>query len=255
MALARNSIDLNADTGERPLALQDGSEEKLLRFVSSANVACGGHAGDATSMKAVVQICRTLGVGLGAHPGYPDRAGFGRSKLEMPASQLEASLIEQMRDLAEIAAASGLRVRHVKPHGALYNEASKNRELATIIARSVAAVDHKFVLVGLAGSLMLEVWKTEGFHVIGEAFADRRYEPDGSLRPRGFTDALITNPAEAAEQALRIASEGKITAFDGTTFFVEAQTICLHSDTSNALQIASEIRLRLSAAGIEVTSF
>lgn len=248
-------MDINADLGERPLAVVDGSEERLIRLISSANIACGGHAGDAASMRAVIRLCLDSGVNVGAHPGYPDKSSFGRRRLDLPPSQLESSLREQVGMLVDVATSLGTMVHHVKPHGALYNEAAVNRELARSIARAVAAANKHLILVGLAGSAMLEVWKAEGFRVVGEAFADRRYEADGSLRPRRFADALITDPFEAAEQALRIARDGVVVAVDGTRITVDAQTLCIHGDTENAIAIATEVRSRLLTVGGGVSPF
>jgi UPF0271 protein len=250
-----SKMDINADIGELPSALAGGSEERLIRLVSSANIACGGHAGDAASMRAVIKLCLSSRVRIGAHPGYPDKPGFGRRKLDLPPSQLESSLREQVGGLVDVATSLGTKLCHVKPHGALYNEAAVNADLARSFARAVAAIDKSLVLVGLAGSAMLKVWKAAGFRVVGEAFADRRYEADGSLRPRRFANALITDPAEAGEQALRIARDGVVVAVDGRRVDVDAETICIHGDTENAIAIAMEVRNRLLAVGVGVSPF
>lgn len=255
MSAETRCIDINADVGERPEALLDGSEEQLLRLVTSANIACGGHAGDASSMQAVTMLCRSLGVSIGAHPGYPDRQGFGRLRLNLPLLELEASLIGQVTALREITSRCGAVLRHVKPHGALYSAAAADRGLATTIARSVAVVDRNLVLVGLAGSLALEVWRDRGFSVVAEAFVDRRYEPDGALRSRAFPDALIDNPNEAAKQALLIARDGVVTDVDGSTIPINAKTICIHGDTLNAALIADVVRQTLKRSGVVVKSF
>lgn len=248
-------IDLNSDVGESPASLADGSEDRLLRLVSSANIACGGHAGDTASMKAVIRLCLVHGVSIGAHPSYPDRSGFGRTKINISEADLKASISDQVGDLMAVAAGLGASVRHVKPHGALYNAAVRNAELAALIADAVYAVDRHLVLVGLAGSAMLEEWKRAGFATVGEAFADRRYEPDGTLRSRKLADALIINPDEAARQALSIAHDGLILAADGSRLTIEAQTICIHGDTANAVSIASGVRNKLHHAGITVAPF
>jgi 5-oxoprolinase (ATP-hydrolysing) subunit A len=250
-----NRIDLNADVGERTGALLDGSEARLLSLVTSANIACGGHAGDAASMRSTVRLCRSLGVSIGAHPGYPDRGGFGRSMLNMPLSELEASLVEQISAVLEIASLGGATVRHVKPHGALYNTAATDRDLAATIARAATVVDRKLVLVGLAGSLMLDVWRDCGFSVVAEAFADRRYEPTGLLRSRVFPDALIVDPDEAAKQALLIVRDGGVKSVVGSMVRLGAQTICIHSDTPNAVPIAETVRRTLEQSGVVVRSF
>jgi UPF0271 protein len=250
-----NCIDINADVGERSEALLDGSEEQLLRVVTSANIACGGHAGDATSMRSVVRLCQSLGVSIGAHPGYPDRPGFGRSRLKLQLSELEGSLVKQIGALFEIASLCGAIVHHVKPHGALYNAAATDRDLAATIARAMAIVDRNAVLVGLAGSLMLDVWRDFGLSVVAEAFADRRYEADGSLRARTLPDALIVDPLEAAAQALLIVKTGGVKSYDGTAVQISAQTICIHGDTSNAVIIAGAVRRALEHSSVVLKSF
>ncbi|TSA16552.1 LamB/YcsF family protein [bacterium] len=255
MVSGRNTVDLNSDVGERASALLDGSEEQLLRLVSSANIACGGHAGNAASMKAVVTMCLACGVSIGAHPGFPDRARFGRTKIDIPASKLEASVREQVESLLDISAGVGAIVRHVKPHGALYNAASKDRWFAEIIANAISSVNRNLVLVGLVGSPMLDVWRSAGFTVVGEAFADRRYEPDGTLRSRSLGGALITNPEDAATQAGGIVCDGVVVAVDGSRLTVQAQTICIHSDTENAIALASRIRTHLLGAGVTIEPF
>jgi UPF0271 protein len=257
-------IDLNCDMGELPEAIADGTQESLLRSITSANIACGGHAGDAQTMRTTVDQALRAGVAIGAHPGYPDRANFGRLELKMSREALADSICEQVRALAEIAAACGARLVHVKPHGALYNQAVKNYELAEAIAKGVAtAIRSKdaaqrgaenVILVGLAGSPMLDVFRQAGFPVAAEAFADRRYQPDGTLRSRKFDDALIRDPAEAARQALSIAQRRMVTANDGSEVKLTAQTICIHGDTPGAPQIAAAVARTLQDAGIFLSS-
>ncbi len=232
---------LNSDVGERPEALRDGSEEELIRLLDWANIACGGHAGDEGSMAAVVELCRRYGVKVGAHPGYPDRAHFGREVLDMTAEAISQFVFEQTAELDAIARAHGGEVRHVKPHGALYNLAAKDGNVAATIGEGVARWNRGATLVGLAGSIMLHVWEQQGFSVAAEVFADRRYEPDGSLRARAFADALITDPEEAAAQAAQ-ATRGLIRARDGSEIAVRAQTVCVHSDTPGAIATARAIR-------------
>jgi len=225
-------IDLNSDMGE----LADASiEAALMRHITSANVACGGHAGDADSMRRTVELARRNGVAVGAHPSYPDRANFGRVELAMSGEQIAEAVHQQILTLAAITG----ELTHVKPHGALYNVAAKQAEVARAIGEGVARFGQDVVLVGLAGSVMLEVWQGMGFRTAAEGFADRRYEPDGSLRPRRFADALITDPAEAAAQAMRLAREGRV------------QTICVHSDTPGAAGIAAAVAAALR--GIDAT--
>lgn len=244
-------IDLNADVGEIPAALADGSEERLLRLVTSANVACGGHAGSVESMRAVIEIARRLGVNVGAHPGYPDRAGFGRVPMPLTPAEIEATVHAQVTALAGLGAA----VRHVKPHGALYNVAAKDAGIAAAIAAGVRRWRDDVVLVGLAGSTMLDVWGRAGFRVAGEAFADRAYEADGTLRSRRHADALITDPRAAARQALNIVEHGSVTALDGTHVPVAARTLCVHGDTPGAVAVVQAIRAAFAARGIDVRPF
>jgi len=247
-------IDLNCDMGELPEAIADGTQEALLRSITSANVACGGHAGDAQTMKATIEQALRAGVAVGAHPGYPDRENFGRLELKMASEAVADSVYEQVRVLAEVSAACGTKLVHVKPHGALYNQAVKNRELAEAIAKGVAKYSKDLVLMGLAGSPMLDVFREAGFAIAAEAFADRRYEPDGTLRSRKFDDALIRNPEEAAWQALSIAEQGIVIASDGSEVSVDAQTICIHGDTPGSVQIAAAVARTLREAEITLRS-
>jgi UPF0271 protein len=252
MKSASLSVDLNCDMGEVPEAIADGTQEALMCSITSVNIACGGHAGDERTMKTTVEQALKWKLAIGAHPGYADRANFGRVELKLPAKEIADSVCEQVCRLAEIAAGCGVRVVHVKPHGALYNQAVRDRGIAEAIAEGVARWDKGTVLVGLAGSPMLEVFRQAGFAVAAEAFADRRYEADGTLRSRKFEDALIRNPEEAAWQALGIAERGLVIASDGSEVSVDAQTLCIHGDTPGAPAIASAVAQSLREAGIRV---
>jgi len=243
-------IDLNCDMGELPAAIADGTQESLMPSLTSVNIACGGHAGDEQTMKTTVEQALRWKLAIGAHPGYPDRANFGRLELKLPANEIADFVYEQVRALAEIAARCGARLAHVKPHGALYNQAVHNRELAGAIAEGVARWGRDVVLVGLAGSPMLDVFREAGFGVAAEAFADRRYEADGTLRSRKFEDALIHDPAEAGRQALGIAIRMAVIARDGSQVAVDAQTICIHGDTPGAPEIAAAVARTLRQAGV-----
>ncbi len=243
-------IDLNCDMGELPEAIADGTQEALMRSITSINVACGGHAGDERTMKTTVEQALRWKLAIGAHPGYPDRANFGRLELDLPPNEIAVSIFEQVLALAEIAALCGAQLTHVKPHGALYNQAVRNREIAEAIAGGVARWSRDVVLVGLAGSSMLDVFRKAGFAVAAEAFADRRYEPDGTLRSRKFDDALIRDPEEAGRQALGIAERGVVIASDGSEVAVEAQTICIHGDTPGAPEIAAAVARTLRQADV-----
>jgi UPF0271 protein len=215
-------IDLNCDMGE----LEDAAHEAaLMQYVTSANIACGGHAGDEATMERTARLAIERGVRIGAHPGYPDRENFGRLEIPMTADEIERTVCEQIERLDAVVRGLRTAIVHVKPHGALYNVAVRNAEVARAIALGVSRWNPRATLFGLAGSLMLQVWREMGMTVAGEAFADRRYEPDGTLRSRKFADALITDPHAAAAQALRLAREGN------------AQTVCVHGDTPGAVQI------------------
>jgi UPF0271 protein len=247
-------IDLNSDMGELPEAIADGTQELMMRSLTSVNIACGGHAGDEETMKATIEQAMRWKLAIGAHPGYPDRANFGRVELKMPVREIADSVFEQVRALAKVAAECGGRVVHVKPHGALYNQAARDREIAGAIAEGVARWSREVVLVGLAGSKMLDVFRAAGFAVAAEAFADRMYEADGTLRSRKFEDALIRDPKEAGRQALRIVERGSVVASDGTEVAVDAQTICIHGDTPGAPEIAAKVAAILRAANVRVTA-
>lgn len=245
-------IDLNCDLGEMAGLAAGEIEAALLASVSSANVACGAHAGDASTMERTIRAALSRGVQIGAHPGYPDREHFGRVELELSAEQIAGSVYEQLIALDGVARASGAVVRHVKPHGALYNRAARDREIARAIAAGVARWSREVVLIGLAGSAMLDAFEEAGFPVAAEAFADRRYERDGSLRSRRLDGALITDPAAAARQAVRLVEEGVAIAHDGAPVEIRASTICLHGDTTGAPAMARAVAAALRAAGVTI---
>lgn len=246
------TIDLNADVGERPEALRDGSEEALIRLVSSANIACGGHAGDEETMAQGIRLCMKYGVAVGAHPSYPDRARFGRERLSLSPEAIQAAVFDQVKTLGEKAKRLGAEVRHVKPHGALYNTASHDRAVAEAIAKGVAQWRGGLTLVGLAGSLMLNVWREIGFRTAAEAFADRTYESDGTLRSRKKEDALITDPKQACRQALRIIRDRALLSGEGVEVPIDAKTISVHSDTPHAVSLLIALRQTLAEEGVIV---
>jgi len=245
-------MDLNCDVGELPEAVADGTQEAILRQVTSANIACGGHAGDAQMMRATIEQALRCGVAIGAHPGYEDRANFGRIALALSGEELAASVHRQVVALAEIAEQCGAHIGQVKAHGALYNQAARDRAVARAIAEGVARWRKDMVLVGLAGSVMLEEFRAAGFAVAAEGFADRKYEADGSLRARKFPGALLHEPAEAATQAVRMAKEGSVVAATGAVIPLKVETICIHGDTPGAAQIAAAVRRTLEDSGIIV---
>ena len=236
--------------GELPEAIADGTQELLMEFLTSVNIACGGHAGDGATMRTTVEQALRRNLAIGAHPGYPDRDNFGRVELDLSKDAIAESVFEQVSTLAEIAAKRGARVSHVKAHGALYNQAARDGTIAEAIASGVSRWRHDVVLVGLAGSQMLEVFRTAGFTAAAEAFADRRYEADGSLRSRKFADALILDAGEAAAQALGIAESGRVSVRGGTEMATQAETICIHGDSPSAVEIAAAVARRLQEAGI-----
>ncbi len=248
------TIDINCDMGERD-DLASEVQKSLMEFITSANVACGAHAGDEALMRLTLRQAIAHGVAIGAHPGYPDRDNFGRLPLNMPLAELEASIEEQIRTLVRLAGEEGAAVRYVKPHGALYNQAANDMELARAVGRAVSRVSRDLAILGLAGSPALAVWSEAGFQVVPEAFADRRYEPDGSLRSRRFVDALLGSPEEAAEQALRIAAQHEVVAWDGSVVDIEARTLCIHGDSPGAADIARSVRKRMEDEGIAVRSW
>ena len=233
-------MELNADIGE---GCDDAS---LMPYLARVSIACGGHTGDAASMTAALRLAAEHGVAAGAHPSYPDRARFGRRALAAPEADIAAWVTQQTEALAEQAGRLGLRLAHVKPHGALYNVAARDAGVARAIARAVAALDPALLLVGLAGSQLIAAGQAAGLAVLNEAFADRRYQPDGRLVSRETPGALIDDPAAAAEQARALAQGGAVATPGGGAVRIRADTICLHSDTPNALIIARAVHAALN---------
>jgi UPF0271 protein len=246
-------IDVNADVGESFGAWTMGADQELLGFVSSANVACGFHAGDPLVMDRTVALAAAAGVAVGAHPSHFDLRGFGRRTIDATAAEVEADVVYQVGALAAFAHGHGTRLTHVKPHGALYNQAATDEVLARAIARAVARADRDLVLVGLAGSApMRRAAEEAGLRFAAEAFADRGYRADGSLLPRSAPGAVVSDPEQAAEQAVRIAREGTVATAEGAAVSLRADTLCLHGDNPRALEIARAVRRALEAAGILV---
>ena len=240
------SVDLNADVGEG----MDDAE--LMPYVTSANVACGMHAGDPVTMDQTVELALSRGVRVGAHPGYPDRENFGRVAIEMAADEVENLVVYQVSALEGFVRSRGSRLTHVKPHGALYHSGAEFPDVARAIAEGVRRVGTELVLVGASGSMLIGAGREAGLPVAEEAFADRRYRSDGTLVPRGRPNALITDPDEAAEQAVQLARDGVVVADDSTRISVRADTICLHGDTPGAAEIARRIHERFRSAGIRI---
>jgi UPF0271 protein len=245
-------IDLNSDVGESYGAWAMGADDALVPLVTSVNIACGAHAGDPVVMDRTVRLAHGHGVAIGAHPGYPDRDGFGRRDLAMTPDELEASVLFQVSALAGFVRDAGAALTHVKPHGAMYNRAAVDPAVAEAVARGVRRFSREVVLVALAGSTGLALAAAQGLATAGEAFADRAYEPDGTLRSRRLPDSVLTDPAAAAAQAVAIARDGRIAASDGSAIHVRADTLCIHGDTPGAAAIAAAVRVALTDAGIDV---
>jgi 5-oxoprolinase (ATP-hydrolysing) subunit A len=246
-------IDLNADVGEGFGAWAMGSDADLLALVTSVNVACGFHGGDPAVMDRMVAAAARAGIALGAHPGYFDLRGFGRRPMAVPPEEVETDVLYQVGALMAFARWHGTRVAHVKPHGALYNQAAQDERLARAVARGTARAGRDLILVGLASSAaMRRAADAEGLRFAAEAFADRAYQDDGSLRPRTLPDAVITEPEAAARQAVSIARDGQVTAASGAGVRVAADTVCLHGDNPSALANARAVRAALQSAGIVV---
>ena len=245
-------IDLNADVGEGLGPWPMGDDERLIPLITSANVACGAHAGDPQTIERTVALAVRHGVAVGAHPGYPDLAGFGRRDLDMTPAELRASVIHQVAGVAGFARAAGVPLRHVKAHGALYNRMARDAAIAEVVARAVAAVVPEAIFVALAGSVALDAGRAAGLRVAAEAFADRAYEADGSLRSRRLDGAVLATADAAAAQAVSIARDGGVQAHDGSELAVRADTICIHGDTPGAADVAVAIRAALEDAGVTV---
>jgi len=245
-------IDLNGDVGESFGAYEIGHDAALIPILTSANIACGFHAGDPGVMRATVALARQHGTAVGAHPGFPDLVGFGRREMKATPREVEDLVAYQIGALAAIAAAQGVRLAHVKPHGALYNMAARDLDLADAIARAIAAVDPSLALFGLPGSQSLEAAQRHKVRAVSEAFADRAYRRDGSLVPRNEPGAVIDDEQIVVTRAVAIARDRVVIAADGTRVPLDVQTICVHGDTPGAAVLASRIRKALNDAGIQV---
>jgi len=243
-------LDLNADVGEG----EPETDKALLRLVTSANVACGLHAGGPHTMRATVALAVDQGVAVGAHPGYDDREGFGRRPMRLAAADINDLLLYQLGALDAIARAAGATLHHVKPHGALYNQAETDAALAAAIIGAVRAFDSNLRLVGRAGSAMARAAVAVGHPFMPEAFADRRYRPDGSLLPRSEPGAVLTDPEEVARQVRSLVTQGEVVASDGSLLPIAFETLCLHGDTPGSAVLAARIRRELSALGVSVSA-
>jgi UPF0271 protein len=243
-------LDLNCDLGEGA-----GHDHELMPLITSANIACGAHAGDETTMRASIALAKKHGVAIGAHPGFADRENFGRREMPVVPEEIYQLVLTQTQTLQRLARESGARVTHVKPHGALYNMSARNTLLADAVAHAVYEADPRLVLVGLAGSHLLSAGCTCGLAVASEVFADRTYQPDGSLTPRGRPDALIRDENIAVAQVLRMVREGRVRATDGSDGVITADTVCVHGDGPHAVAFAHRLRAELEKAGVVVKAF
>lgn len=248
-------IDLNSDLGEGYGAWRMGDDAAMLAIVSSANVACGFHAGDPAGLLTTLRAAAKQGVCVGAHVSYPDLVGFGRRNMDMASADLRAAVIYQIGALQGLAAAAGTRVRYVKPHGALYNFIAHDQRQAEDVIAAVTAVDASLALVVLAGSKVAGWAREAGLHTVEEAFADRGYRADGSLVPRNEAGAVLHEPEAVAERMLQLVREGTVTAVDGSTVRVAADSICVHGDSTGAVAMAQRLRERLQAEGVAIRPF
>lgn len=249
---AQMRIDLNADVGESFGVYSHGDDGALLRSVTSANVAAGFHAGDPSVLRRTIHVARENGVAVGAHPSYPDLAGFGRRDMLVPPQEVEDLVLYQIAAVAGVAAAEGLRLAHVKPHGALYNRAAVDREVAEAVARAVFAADPGLFLFAPPRSALAAAGRAIGLRVVGEGFADRAYLPDGTLVPRDRPGAVITSVEDVVSRALQMATERTVVAADGSLIQLDVDTLCIHGDTAGAASMAAWMRAGLGSAGIDV---
>lgn len=247
-------VDLNADVGESFGAYSIGHDRALMAAITSASVAAGFHAGDPSVLRHTIRLAKASGVAIGAHPGFPDLAGFGRREMHMNPRDVEDLVLYQVAVVAGVASAEGLRLQHVKPHGALFNMAARDAALASAVARAVAAFDRQLILFGPPDSELTRAGQTAGVRVAAEGFADRAYEPDGSLVSRTKPGAVIHDVDAVVKRAIQLASDHSVVAIDGSIVRVNVETICVHGDTEGADVLAKRIRAGLEAAGIRVTA-
>ena len=246
------SVDLNADVGESFGAFSIGEDEALLASITSASVAAGVHGGDATVLRQTIQRARAHGVAIGAHPGLPDLAGFGRREMRLAPGEVEDLVLYQIAAVSGVAAAEGVRLQHVKPHGALYNMAARDAELARAIVRAISAADRSLLLFAPAGSEMAKAADAAGITTVCEAFADRAYNADGSLAPRSAPGALITRADLVVARVRRMLLDRTVTTVDGADIPIRANTVCIHSDTPGSGGLAAALRAGLKAAGVRL---
>ena len=245
-------IDINCDMGESFGPWKMGADEHVMPHITSANIACGAHAGDPTVMRRTVRLAKAAGVAVGAHPGFADLQGFGRREMQVDPGELEDALIAQIGALMAIAGAEGVTLQHVKAHGALYNMAARDGRLAAAVARATRACDPSLVMFGLPTSALLDAGRAAGLRVAAEGFADRSYEPDGSLTPRSRPGAVIHDVDAVVARARRMVADGVVLTTDGRPIELRVQTICVHGDTPGAADLAARIAAALGGAGAGV---
>jgi len=245
-------IDINSDVGESFGAYSIGHDAGLMKSITSANIAAGFHGGDPSVLRETIRQAKTHGVAVGAHPGFPDLVGFGRRELNVTPKEAEDFVLYQVAAVAGVAAAEGVTMQHVKPHGALFNMAVRNAELSAAIARAVAAIDRSLILFGLPGSEILNAGRAAGLRVAAEVFADRAYEPDGSLASRRKPGSVIHDPDAVVARAVRMVKDRTVVATDGSVVQLDADTMCVHGDTPGSDHLAAKIRAGLEAAGVTV---
>lgn len=247
-------VDLNCDLGESFGNYTCGMDAEVIPHISSANVACGFHASDPLVMSKTVTLARQHHVAVGAHPGFPDLVGFGRRNMNVSPAELKAMVQYQIGALQAFCKAQGAVLQHVKPHGAMYNMAAKDRKLADAICEAIKEINPQLILLGLSGSQMLAAAEEQGLPWASEVFADRAYEDDGSLTPRALPGSVITDEEQAIARILQMVQEGTVTARSGKTIAIRADSICLHGDGVKAVEFARRIRAELTAAGVEIVS-
>lgn len=248
------SVDLNCDMGESFGRYALGNDAEMMEYITSANIACGFHAGDPSVMRRTVRMAVQSGVSIGAHPGLPDLAGFGRRPMEVAAEEVYDMVTYQVGALQAFVKQEGGTLKHVKAHGALYNMAAADRRLADAIARAVHETDSSLILYGLAGSALIAAGRAMGLRTASEVFADRTYRDDGTLTPRNMPGSLIADPDRAVDQVLQMVREGAVSAASGRIIPIEADTVCIHGDGEHALSFAGSLRCALEREGIRVSA-
>lgn len=248
-------IDLNSDLGESFGQWKMGNDQAMLQVVSSANIACGFHAGSPVTILDTLKAAKTNNVTIGAHVGYPDLVGFGRRNMDIASNELTADVIYQIGALKGLATSIGAKVSYVKPHGALYNTIANDKRQAMAVINAICQIDANLILVALAGSPLIDWAKQQGLHVVAEAFADRSYHVDGTLVSRKETGAVLHDPELVAERMLQLVRDGGVTSIEGEFVTIEADSICVHGDSEGALAMAQKVREKLQQNGITITSF